>query len=242
MRHWITLLLLVPLLGIALWQRPVFGATPGSPFIGPYEGEPYYYQPTIQTLTLLNDTTTFAPGEKICIEMTGTAHGVATFDVAGVKHGIRMKETSPGQYRGSFVAPVNIRAFNARLLGHLTYGRTTTAEAIARVTITDGAMFVTVTSPRIDQRLTATSFKVVGKTVPNAKLTINIRVLTAPIKASFVFVGGTADANGNFRIPVRMNLGEMPARLNDGMELNVSATDGASTANTEVRFNIATGE
>jgi len=212
-----------------------------APWPEMYSEEPFFFKPTIDTLTVMNPEKTFAAGTVVRIRMTGTPGAIATFAVAGVQKDIPMAEISRGVYEGLWVVPADRDIYNAQLTGSLEFGGKTTAEATSRLNIGDGHMFVRIYAPSMVP--TANHALVIkGSTVPNAEVSVLATVLdasgtsTMPIAAS-----GLANASGSFSIP--LHLGGQVAK--DGrdkiLDLTVFATDGIGVTSQEVDFRLATG-
>lgn len=64
-------------------------------------------------------------GDVLTASMAGTPGGKASFAIPGVVESVRMNETSPGVYTGSYTIPKNVSMAGAAVLGRLTVGNVT---------------------------------------------------------------------------------------------------------------------
>jgi hypothetical protein len=98
-------------------------------------------------------------GDALNVTMHGTPGGLASFDVGPYVQNLSLKETSPGQYTGSYVIPRGVNFADAPIFGHLNAhgadapqaeSQTTVSAATEPPAITDFApdIGVTVNNPR----------------------------------------------------------------------------------------------
>lgn len=165
-------------------------------------------------------------GDRLVVSASGARGGRANFDILGVVDNQPMRETQPGEYRGDFTVPNQLKVSQGTLVVHLRkQGQTTQLEARRPVSFNarqvPGSPGGRLDIGRLNLRngqVVRPLFDVQGQTLPGATIQITGR---SPRIPGTIQSQGLADGNGRFGIQVNANVVPDNAPLN----LTIQAID-----------------
>lgn len=231
-------------------NRTVLISSTGAPPVStlPPQPPPTATRPQIDNVIVTSDPI-LQPGDVLRVVATGTAGGSASFEISGVQSDIAMRETSAGRYEGTLTIPSSMQRGTFPILVSLTRdGLTTVRQAPSSIAIgTSGApggpIFVTVTSPTPNSRITG-NFNVIGRTLPFALVNVDA-TLRRPLIPGIINVEqrrvtgqARADQNGSFNVPITVG----DVANNTTAEIEVRATDTQGRTSQPVNFTISVSD